>query len=322
MLQQTQLYNQHLKAGAKMVEFGGWEMPIHYGSQIQEHHAVRQDAGMFDVSHMTVVDVVDPEGRNFLRYLLANNIDKLSERGKALYTCMLNDKGGIIDDLICYWLGEDKFRLVVNAATRNKDLSWMNQQAKKFKVRVAERVDLGMLAIQGPKAILKANVLFSKEIYSQVQALKPFSALLYKEWLIARTGYTGEDGIEIILPNQEIEEVWEKLLAAKIVPCGLGARDTLRLEAGLNLYGVDMDETITPYEANLGWTVALEPADRDFIGRAALMHQHAKGIQKKLVGLILEEKGVLRGHQKILANGAGAGEITSGTFSPTLGVSI
>ncbi len=317
----TPLYDQHLQAGAKMVDFGGWDMPLHYGSQMEEHHQVRRDLGMFDVSHMTVIDVTGTEARAYLQYLLANDVARLTLAGKALYSGMLNEDGGVIDDLIVYLMA-DGYRVVVNASTRDKDLAWMNSQAESFAVTLTERDDLAMIAVQGPRARQVASSVVSGARGAIINDLKPFQGLPEGEWFIARTGYTGEDGLEIMLPAAESAGFWEALLAAGCKPCGLGARDTLRLEAGMNLYGSDMDESISPLAANMGWTIAWEPATREFIGRKALEKQREAGNQPKLVGLVLAERAVLRGHQRVIVEGVGEGEITSGSFSPTLGVSI
>jgi aminomethyltransferase len=321
MGKQTPLYQNHVAAQAKVVDFAGWDMPLHYGSQLQEHHQVRQDAGVFDVSHMTIVDVHGAGVADYLRKLLANNIDNLVD-GKALYTCMLNEAGGVIDDLIVYRMNADFFRLVVNSGTHDKDLLWLDQVAKAFKVTLTERTDCAMLAIAGPKIREKIPAIFAAQDATAIAALKPFHAVTCQDYFVARTGYTGEDGFEIILPAAQAPAFWDKLLAAGIKPCGLGARDTLRLEAGLNLYGSDMDETVTPLESNLTWTVALQPAQRDFIGRTALEKILKQGVAQKLVGLVLEGQGVLRNHQKIKVEGVGEGEITSGSFSPTLNKGI
>jgi len=317
----TPLYDCHLAAAAKMVDFGGWDMPLHYGSQVEEHHLVRRDLGMFDVSHMCVVDVTGSEATAFLRHLLANDVERLKLVGKALYSAMLNEQGGVIDDLIVY-LTADGYRLVVNAGTRDKDIQWMTRQAEGYAVRVEPRLDLAMLAVQGPRAREVVASVVSDRRAALINDLKVFQGLPEGDWFIARTGYTGEDGLEIMLPAGEIAELWNTLLAEGCKPCGLGARDTLRLEAGMNLYGSDMDETVSPLAANMGWTIAWEPDSRDFIGRKALEAQRAAGDQPKLVGLVLTERAVLRGHQKVLVPGVGEGEITSGSFSPTLGCSI
>jgi len=322
MTKKTPLYQAHVDASAKMVDFYGWEMPIHYGSQVEEHHGVRNDAGIFDVSHMTVVDVLGPGARDYLRYLLCNDIDKLKSRGKALYTCMLNNHGGIIDDLIVYFIDVQNYRVVLNAATRENDLAWMNQVANDFSVGLHERDDLAMLAVQGPKAREKTNQILTPVQLDSVSTLTPFEFANVDDYMIARTGYTGEDGYEIILPNDKIEALWQKLLTQGISPCGLGARDTLRLEAGLNLYGQDMDESHTPLDSGLSWTVAWEPQDRLFVGRAALELLKSQGVKQKFVGIVLEGKGVLRRGQKVVSETGEEGIITSGTFSPTLGIGI
>jgi len=322
MAERTPLYEKHVEAGAKLVDFAGWEMPLHYGSQIEEHHVVRRSAGMFDVSHMTVVDLTGADVGRYLRILLANNVDKLRTKGKALYSCMLNARGGVIDDLIVYYLDDNRFRMVVNAATRDKDLSWLRATASETGgVDIAERADLAMIAVQGPEAREKVYQALGESVHESAQALKPFSAIAVGELFIARTGYTGEDGFEIMLPGKAAPFTWQMLVDCGVRPAGLGARDTLRLEAGMNLYGQDMDETVTPLESGLAWTVGWEPDDRRFIGRDALETQQLKGVSRHLVGLVLDGRGVLRPHQKVVS-GTGDGEITSGSFAPTLGASI
>lgn len=321
MGKKTSLYDCHIEAKAKMVDFAGWDMPLHYGSQVDEHHKVRQDAGVFDVSHMTIVDVQGLEVATFLRKLVANNIDRLVP-GKALYTCMLNEQGGIIDDLIIYKIADDFYRLIVNSATRDKDLSWIQKQIKGLVVAIKERTDLAMLAIQGPCVRDKLSHVLNESDLQAVLALKPFHAVQLNHLFVARTGYTGEDGFEVIIPTEHAASFWRTLLKAGIHPCGLGARDTLRLEAGLNLYGTDMDESVTPLESNLAWTVAFDPKDRDFIGKEALVKQKHAGITTCLVGLVLVGSGVLRNHQKVIVPGLGMGEITSGSFSPTMNKGI
>ena len=316
MLKQTPLNAAHRTMGAKMVDFGGWDMPVNYGSQIEEHHQVRTDAGMFDVCHMLVVDVKGANVRGFLRKLVANNVDKLKLPGKALYSCMLNPEGGVIDDLIIYFLAEDWFRIVVNAGTAEKDVAWMQKQAEGRGLSITPRRDLAMIAVQGPNA--RARVWAAiPGAQAETEAMKPFNAAELKQYFIARTGYTGEDGFEIILPATEAEAFWHLLAKLGVKPIGLGARDTLRLEAGMNLYGQDMSETTNPLESGLAWTVDLQ-SERDFIGKSALQ---TRDINQQLVGLVLQDKGVLRAHQPVHTQ-HGVGEITSGSFSPTLQQSI
>jgi len=367
MTKHTILNATHRAAGAKMVDFGGWDMPLHYGSQIEEHHAVRRDAGMFDVSHMTVVDLHGARCRDFLRHLLANSVDRLKKPGKALYSCMLNERGGVIDDLIVYFLAEgasqgrlareagasataeaeaspdmrrtrraesaqgsvdserEWFRVVVNAATRDKDLAWIERQAAPFGVTVSERADLAMIAVQGPHARARVLGLLDPADRERVEKLGKFAATEARgpggmPLFVARTGYTGEDGFEIIVPEAHAVTLWNALAAAGVRPAGLGARDTLRLEAGMNLYGQDMDENVTPWEAGLAWTVSLDEG-RDFVGRAALEKQKAAGVPRELIGVVLDDKGVLRHGQRVISD-RGDGEILSGIFSPTLGKAI
>ncbi|VAW57073.1 Aminomethyltransferase (glycine cleavage system T protein) [hydrothermal vent metagenome] len=317
MSQKTCLFKNHQNHGGKIVDFAGWEMPINYGSQVEEHHQVRNDAGMFDVSHMTVVDLEGDKAVVFLQTLLANDVAKLKISGKALYSAMLDEQGGVIDDLIVYYMNDNWFRMVVNAGTRDKDLAWINTQAQAFDVSVTERPGLAMIAVQGPNAREKALSVLPVEVSQASAELKRFVGVASGEWFVARTGYTGEDGFEIMLPEAQAPEFWEALAQAGVKPIGLGARDTLRLEAGMNLYGTDMDETTSPLISNLGWTIAWEPADRNFIGRDKISAEKAAGVQQKLVGLVLKGKGVLRGHMKVISD-AGEGEITSGTFSPSL----
>ena len=322
MPKQTPLYALHRAAGARMVDFGGWDMPVNYGSQIDEHHAVRTDAGMFDVSHMRVVDLEGAGARDFLRYLLANNVDRLKSPGKALYSCLLKPDGTVLDDLIVYLLADDFFRIIVNAGTADNDIAWFRERLAERSpgVKLTPRADLAIIAVQGPNAARYLPQALPSAS-SAVSSLKPFNAMLIDgpgELMIARTGYTGEDGFEVVLPATEAPGLWTRLAEAGVRPCGLGARDTLRLEAGMNLYGQDMDETVTPQESGLGWTVDLA-SPRDFIGKAALAAHPAS---RQLVGLLLLDKGgVLRAHQAV-HSAHGDGEITSGTFSPTLNQSI
>ena len=322
MGRKTPLHARHVRAGARIVDFGGWDMPVNYGSQIDEHHAVRRDAGMFDVSHMAVVDLEGTRVRPFLRWLLANDVGKLQTRGKALYSCLLDEQAGVLDDLIAYFLDDSWFRLVVNAGTRDKDMAWIREHAREFQVDVRERQDLAMIAVQGPNARTKAAPLLPVAERAAALALDVFVGGEFGELFVARTGYTGEDGWELTMPATRAGALWDALLAGGVAPCGLGARDTLRLEAGMNLYGSDMSEATHPLESGLGWTIAWEPLERDFIGRRALEAIRKTGSARKLVGLILEDRGVLRSHQKVAVAGSGEGEITSGTFSPTLERSI
>ena len=324
MGRRTPLFDLHVGLGARMVDFGGWDMPVHYGSQIEEHHSVRRTAGVFDVSHMCVVDLRGAGVRAFLSQLLANDVDKIRQPGKALYSCLLNEAGGVLDDLIVYRMTETWFRMVVNAGTRDKDLAWMRAVAQRIggDVSITERADLAMLAVQGPAAREAVVGLLEPGERAAALALEPFFGRECGAWFVARTGYTGEDGFEVVMPAAEAESAWRALNAAGVASCGLGARDTLRLEAGMNLYGNDMDETRNPLESGLAWTVAFDPPGRAFIGRAALEAVRAAGVPFRLVGLVLEDRGVLRSHQKVVVPGIGEGEVTSGTFSPTLERSI
>jgi len=322
MLKKTVLNAAHRAMNARMVDFGGWEMPVNYGSQIEEHHAVRKDCGMFDVSHMCPVDVVGPDCRPFLSRLVANDVAKLTVPGKALYSAMLNEAGGVIDDLIIYFLTDTRFRIVVNAGTADKDLAWMRTKVAEWNldVTITPRRDgdnaLAIVAVQGPNARARVWQVLP-QAKAATEGLKGFFAAEVDQYFIASTGYTGEDGFEIMMPATEAEAIWQKLKNVGVAPCGLGARDTLRLEAGMNLYGQDMDETVSPLDAGLAWTVSLN-TDRDFVGKSALT---AEGQQKAFLGLVLLDKGVLRGHQQVITK-QGNGEITSGSFSPTLQQSI
>ena len=318
-MNRTALIEQHRASGAKLVDFHGWEMPLHYGSQLEEHHAVRRAAGIFDVSHMTVVDVDGDDATTWLRGLLANDVGRLQAAGRAQYTALLDEHGGILDDLIAY-RRDGGWRLVVNSATREKDLAWMRGHLG-GDVRLEERADLSMLAVQGPEALNRASPWLGASA-DAVSALAAFSFVEDGERMIARTGYTGEDGFEVVLPHADAQQAWDALLDAGVRPAGLGARDTLRLEAGMNLYGQDMDATVTPLESNMAWVLALDPADRGFLGRAEVEARRAAGVQQRLCGVVLEAKGVLRGGQGLRGDGREIGALTSGAFSPTLGRGI
>lgn len=319
---QTALYKEHLALNARIVDFGGWDMPVQYTSVLEEHHAVRRNAGMFDVSHMTFLEVTGPDAKAYLQKLLANDVDRLKLPGKALYSGMLREDGGVIDDLIVYAPTEanpDLWRVISNCGTHDKDLAWMQQQAAAFRVSIKERIDMALIAVQGPNAIEILKSFLEPSRRHALGLIETFQGREAGGWFIARTGYTGEDGVEIMLPNLEAASLWLQLLDAGVMPCGLGARDTLRLEAGMNLYGNDMSEEVTPLVSNMAWTIAW---DHDFIGKEALLKQKEAGVPSKLVGLVLEGKGVLRSHMKVVIDGVGEGETTSGTFSPTLERSI
>ncbi|NSL55252.1 glycine cleavage system aminomethyltransferase GcvT [Uliginosibacterium aquaticum] len=319
MAKQTPLYPVHAASGAKIVDFAGWDMPIHYGSQLEEHKTVRADAGMFDVSHMLPIDVCGAGAQAFLSILLANNVAKLSEEGRALYSCMLQEDGGVIDDLIVYFFAQDDYRIVVNAGTADKDVAWMREQASKLhggNVTINPRRDLAIIAVQGPNAQAKVwAALPGTE--AAASHLKYFQAARMDELMVCFTGYTGEAGYELIFPAGRAIEVWNALAAQGVAPIGLGARDTLRLEAGMNLYGQDMDESVGPLESGLAWTVDFS-GERAFIGRAAL---EAKAPARQLVGLLLEDRGVLRSHTPVFT-AHGEGETTSGSFAPSMNASI
>ncbi|MGZ8219009.1 glycine cleavage system aminomethyltransferase GcvT [Methylomagnum sp.] len=322
MAQQTILYDTHREFGGRLVEFAGWDLPLHFGSQLEEHRAVRRDAGMFDVSHMAIFDLDGPEAQAFLRMLLANDIARLDGDGRALYTCVLNESGGVIDDAIAYRRTDGRFRLVSNAATRDRVTAWITGHAVGRAVRATPRPDLAIIAVQGPEARGKSRACLPPEFRDAADALPSFGFVESGEWFVARTGYTGEDGYEIILPVDAAPGLWRGLASAGVAPCGLGARDTLRLEAGLALSGQDMDETVTPLESGLTWTVAFDPAERDFIGRASLEAQRRAGGLRRFVGLLLDEPGVLRHGQRVVVPEEGEGIVTSGIYSPTLGGSI
>ncbi|MDA3921089.1 MAG: glycine cleavage system aminomethyltransferase GcvT [Salinisphaera sp.] len=336
MAKQTPIYDHHVASGAKLVNFAGWDMPINYGSQIEEHKVVREAAGMFDVSHMRPVDIEGANARDFLRRVLANDVAKIDEPGRALYSCMLNARGGVVDDLIVYHLAENWYRVVVNAATTEKDMAWLKSQAEDFGVEVTAREDLAIIAVQGPNARELAAGVLGESLAEAAMALSRFRAAAEGDWSVGRTGYTGEDGFEIVLPAASAAECWKALLEAGVQPVGLGARDTLRLEAGLNLYGHDMNEDTTPGESNLGWTVAMNDEDRHFVGREALLMAQESGHSRRLVGLVLDGRGVIRDGAPVRERPGDEGEdggrevdpdeaegqVTSGSFAPTLSRSI
>jgi aminomethyltransferase len=340
----TPLHASHLAAGAKMVDFSGWEMPIHYGSQIEEHHAVRRDAGMFDVSHMCALDLAGPGARDYLRRLLANDVAKLTVPGKALYSCMLDETGGVIDDLIVYFFTPERYRIVVNAGTTAKDIAWMRACLAGFDatLKVHRKINddavaliaaqgpdaherrttgidaVAMIAVQGPNARQRFWTAFPETARRQ-RKLGVFQAAEWRQRLADRPHRLHRRGrLRDHRAGRSAALVWQALLDAGVRPCGLGARDTLRLEAGMNLYGQDMDEDISPYEAGLRWTVDLKDPARDFIGKSALA---ATQPRNQFAGLLLLDRGVLRAHQKVITP-QGEGETTSGSFSPSLNQSI
>ena len=316
-MNKTPLHNAHIQLGAKMVNFSNWEMPISYSSLIKEHNAVRNAAGIFDVSHMSVFDFDGGNQIAFFKKIFANDIKKIYKDNKAIYGALLNEEGGILDDLIIYH-ANNKFRLVSNCSTREQNKQWLEKYAVEFGVKVMERSDMGILAIQGPDALNK--ILEIKEIDAQVNTLQSFGCMFEGDKLYARTGYTGEDGLELIVPTQDINHLWDQALELGCTPIGLGARDTLRLEAGLNLYGNDMTINNHPYESNLGWTIDMSDKNREFIGKNALLSIDQSKSQK-IVGIILQDKGVLRSGYEI-THEQGKGVVLSGSYSPTLQSSI
>lgn len=319
---QTALCAQHQSLGAKMIEFHHWLMPLHYGSALQEHLAVRQNVGVFDVSHMTIIDMIGAGGRDFLRRLMTRDVDELQQTGVACYTCMCNAQGGIIDDVLIYYRHPDNYRLVFNSSTKDRVISWLNEHAAGYAIGFQIRHDLAMLAIQGPKALSTFSKLANPELIDKLSTLKRFHTAEVGEWFIARTGYTGEDGLEIMLPPNDALELWQNLIQIGVQPCGLAARDSLRLEAGLMLNGQDMNETISPLEAGLEWTISWQAKAREFIGKPHLLLQKTENHYPRLIGLSLEAQAILRHGQAVFAQGRQVGEITSGIYSPWLKKSL
>ncbi len=316
----TPMHDMHLAMGAKMINFGGWDMPLHYGSQVEEHNQVRNECGLFDVSHMSITDIAGAQAVEFLQYVLSNDVAALAV-GSGHYTAMLNERGGVIDDLIAFRT-EQGFRLINNAVTRQRVTDWLEENARDFTVSIEQRTDLAHFAIQGPTTLERLPDIFNNSKMQLINQLQPYQCQLDGQWFISRTGYTGEEGIEIILPIADSIQLFNDLIANGISPIGLGARDTLRLEAGFTLLGNDMNEDTSPFSANMHHVVATEPASRKFIGRAALEQQLQEGIKQKLVGLVLEERGVLRSGQPVRISGGADGVITSGSYSPTIGKAI
>ena len=317
LLKTTPLNAVHRELGARMVPFAGWDMPLHYGSQLHEHQATRTGAAMFDVSHMLVLDVEGRDAREFLRVLIANDVARLRTDGSALYSCMLNEEGGVLDDLIVYAMAQNTYRIVVNAGTAEGDVAWMTKirDARGYACELHPRRDLALIAVQGPQARERAHA--ACPATRVAERISRFHAAGDEALWIARTGYTGEDGYEIMLPASDAEAWWRALLTGGVAPAGLGARDTLRLEAGMNLYGQDMDADVTPYEAGLAWTVVMD-GDRDFVGKRALQLREPR---YDFLGILLTDKGVMRAHQPVRTS-RGAGQLTSGGFAPTMNASI
>jgi aminomethyltransferase len=304
----TPLYDRHVALGARMVPFAGWEMPVQYEGVMQEHRAVRTDAGVFDVSHMGEIEVEGPRAHGLLQELLSNDLDKL-EPGEAQYTLLTNEIGGIIDDLIAYRLATHRYLLIVNASNRETDFAWLKEREVSGSDVRDVSDEYGLLAVQGPTAIAKLG-------------LPPAPAFTFAEGeidgmpvMVNRTGYTGEDGCELLCMAEDAAALWDAVLARGVVPCGLGARDTLRLEACYPLHGNDISEYTDPISAGLGWTCAL---GKEFSGVAALRRMKEHGPERKLVAFVMEEKAVPRHGMPI----EGGGEVTSGTHSPMLDVGI
>ncbi len=316
-LKRTPLYESHREAGGKMVDFAGWEMPVQYAGVIEEHRAVRTAAGLFDVSHMGEVRVRGAGAEAFLQRLTPNDVSKLAP-GRAHYSGLLTERGTYVDDLLIYRLAADDFLVVVNASNAERDFEWISSRVEGDVEVVNQSDQYALLALQGPKAV---GILASLT-ETDLSAIKYYGFAQGKvdgvPALLSRTGYTGEDGFELYLSPEDAPAIWRRLLAAGVVPAGLGARDTLRLEAAMALYGHEIDETTTPFEAGLGWVVKLEKGD--FLGRDALAAQKAQGIPRKLVGFEVQGRGIARQGHGVVSNGGNVGAIgavTSGTWSPT-----
>ncbi len=317
----TPLYQLHLDASAEFVDFHGWEIPIHFGSQIQEHNSVRDSAGVFDLSYMTIIDVVGDKAQAWLRTMLTNDVAAL-EVQQSMYSCLCNEDGGILDDLIAYKLSASRFRLVFNVSTRDKVISWLQSHLQQG-VKLDVLTDVAMLAVQGPKAETKlARSLGSVNIQMPVGPIQRFYTMEQSDWLISRTGYTGEDGFEIFMPSSQAPSFFEDLLNQDVRACGYAARDSLRLEAGLNYYGKDLDEQHTPAQSGLDRNVDVSDPNRHFIGRDILYDQKATGTAVHQVALVLRAGGNMTTGQQVQRAGTIVGEITSGRFSPTFQESI
>ena len=316
----TPLYEWHKARGARFTPFAGWEMPVQYKSIVQEHNAVRKGVGIFDISHMGQVFAEGPEALPFLQKLCTNDIAKCAP-GKAMYSHLCDERGGVIDDIFVYCFDSARYLIVVNASTSEKDFSWMEKHKMSGVTLAHKSSELSMIAVQGPKAVSVLSKIFKPVPERHRIAEERFGT---HPAFVCRTGYTGEDGCELIVPNEGIVELTEAVMEAGkdagIEPCGLGARDTLRLESGYLLYGNDVDEQHTPLEAGVGWVVKFDKGD--FIGRAALLRQKESGVSRKLTAFKLKERGIPRHGSKIFRDGEEIGAVTSGTFSPSLQAGI
>ena len=318
----TPLYDLHRELGAKLIDFGGWEMPVQYSGILEEHKAVRERVGVFDVSHMGEFEVIGSGATAFLQRLTPNDVGKLTD-GHAHYSAFLTGKGTFVDDLLVYRRGADSYMLVVNAGNTPKDFAWASSLAEKD-VHLANKTDdIALLAVQGPRAGALVDRVAAERVTDLPYYAFKTTRVFGEPALVSRTGYTGEDGFEIYLERALAEKVMRGLLeegrAFGILPCGLGARDTLRLEAKMCLYGNDIDETVTPWEADLGWVVKMQKGD--FLGRDALAQQKAEGVSRKLVGFEMVDRGIAR-HGYPAKTAHGPGVVTSGTHSPTFGKPI
>jgi aminomethyltransferase len=325
-LRRTPLHEVHRAAGARMVPFAGWEMPVQYAGVLPEVRAVRESAGLFDVSHMGRVRVRGRDALAYLQFLTVGDVSRLPEAGgTAQYSLLCLESGGVIDDIIVYRAGGEEFVVVINASNRPKDLAWMRHHAVGFNVSVQDESDAtGLLALQGPRAVALANELSDTDLPSVARFGFVETDIAGVPVTAARTGYTGEDGFEMFCPADRAADLWTALVGAGATPCGLGARDTLRLEAALPLYGHEMDEDVSPYEARLSWVVKLDK-EEDFVGKAALTEIKAAARRRTLVGIEMEGRAIPREGYSLLASEEGGhivGHVTSGTFSPMRGKGI
>lgn len=324
-MKKTALYDVHLDLDAKIIDFGGWEMPVQYSSIIEEHKAVRNQAGIFDVSHMGEILISGKQSKELVQRLITNNVAKLT-KGRVVYTPMCYEDGGIVDDFLVYKLDLDQFLLVVNASNTTKDLRWVKKNAKYFDdVQVEDKSDYySLIALQGPISREIINPLLEDDISDMKYYNFINTKIAGVEAIVSRTGYTGELGFEIYLNSENAEEVWGALMDKGedkgLKPAGLGARDTLRLEKALCLYGNDIDESKNPLEAGLGWTIKFDKDD--FNGKEQLEKVKENGVKKKLVGFIMSERGIPRHGYKIIIDNEEVGEVTSGSYSPTLDENI